>query len=179
MPNGRALLNTSIADIKRIFSVPLRVVETGSIRSYTEKSRSTLKIVQLLTPKDTLVSVEINEKHINIAKDVCKDYANITFVNEDSHKYLEGLSEMNGGPYHFHLAYLDSVNNADHIFKEFCLVVPTIWEHGLVIVDDYGRGVKCDRVIRFLNEHKHSYHIQGQQIRTVVTKSLQDKVRAL
>lgn len=163
--NSRAALPIALGEITVVYNEIL-VVETGSIRSYHEKSRSTYKIAKALGSKGKLISVEWNDDNIKIAKDICKEFKNIEYVHSDSVKYLRETEHA------FHLAYLDSANNAAHIWNEFRHVVPKMVTGGIVVIDDYQRGVKCDDVIKFLKEKEVPFKIFEQQILIDVTDKL-------
>ena len=110
----------------------LSCIETGTIRSHAEKHNSTLHISESLDTRGVLTSVDINPGSICISKDVCSKCSNITWVQSDSLAYLKKQTNK------FHFAFLDSVNNRDHIFEEFKLVVPQMIPGGIIIVDDAG-----------------------------------------
>jgi len=85
--------------------------------------------------KDVLHSFEIDQENIKTAKKICKDFHGITFHLGDSLKMLpKVLQEVK--PPQIHVAYLDSVNNADHIFNEFEIVEPYLKSGSILVVDD-------------------------------------------
>jgi len=118
--------------LQKRFMEDLKCIETGTIRSYAEKHNSTLHISQALGNRGNLVSVDIAPKSIQISKDICKDCSNITWIHSDSLVYLKEQKKT------FHFAFLDSVNDRDHIFEEFKLILPYMIPNGIIIVDDAG-----------------------------------------
>ena len=132
-------LRKVIHKLKDQFSENLRCIETGTIRSYTEKHNSTLHISETLGTRGSLISVDINPKPIEISKDICKNASNVEWVCSDS---LEYLREYKGDKFHF--AFLDTKNDKDYIFEEFKLVVSKMVVGGIIIVDDAGVNVTGD-----------------------------------
>ena len=125
-------LKLAIGELKTRFTEPLVCIETGTIRSYVEKHNSTLRISKALGVNGHLTSVDINPKSIQISKDICKKCSNITWVHSDSLDYLRRQKD------NFHFAFLDSVNNQNHIFEKFKILLPRMIDGGIIIVDDAG-----------------------------------------
>lgn len=125
-------LKEAIEELKVRFSENLNCIETGTIRSYIERHNSTLHISESLGNRGRLTSIDIRLECIQISKDICKACSNITWVQSDSLDYLLKLEDR------IHFAFLDSVNDRNHIFEEFKLVIPLMIPGGIVIVDDAG-----------------------------------------
>lgn len=121
----------AIKILKVRFSEDLRCIETGTIRSYTEKHNSTLHISEALGNRGSLISVDISPKSIEISMDICRKM-NVKWICSDSLEYLKKQDAK------FHFAFLDSMNSRDHIFEEFKLLVPQMIPGGIIIVDDAG-----------------------------------------
>jgi predicted O-methyltransferase YrrM len=113
----------------------LNCLETGTIRTYTEKHESTKHISNLIGTKGKLTSVDIEQESIAISKDICDNAENVAWVLSCSIEYLR----KGGDKYHFVL--LDSVNDPSHIFEEFKLVAKRIHTDGVLMVDDAGVGL--------------------------------------
>lgn len=112
----------------------ITAIETGTIRSEWEKHFSTLHIGNTLGDKGKLYSIDISQKAIDISKKVCKDLNNVEWVLADSLKAIPKLGENNI----FQFAFLDSVNDADHILKEFKLILPYMENGSCLVIDDSG-----------------------------------------
>lgn len=125
-------LKQAINELKIRFDGNLICIETGTIRSYTEKHESTRHISEALGARGRLISIDKNLKSIQISKDICKDCSNITWVHLNSLNYLMNQKD------NFHFAFLDSVNDRNYIFEEFKLIVPRMISGGIIIVDDAG-----------------------------------------
>jgi predicted O-methyltransferase YrrM len=113
----------------------LNCLETGTIRTYTEKHESTKHISNLIGTKGKLTSVDIEQESIAISKDICDNAENVEWVLSCSIEYLR----KGGDKYHFVL--LDSVNDPSHILEEFKLVVNQMHEDGILMIDDAGVGL--------------------------------------
>lgn len=147
----------------------LNVLETGTIRTYTETSRSTIKIAEFLRIHGGhLTTIDYVDKNIEVSKDVCSDYDNITFVVSDSIKYIKEYDKQ------IHLGYLDSANSSEHIYKEFIAILPLMVNGGVIVIDDYRRGVKCDKVIEELKEKNYEYDTYRYQLLVKVTEELKE-----
>ena len=110
-------------------------LETGTIRSYDEKHESTRHISEIIGNRGKLKSIDVEEKSINISKDICKNADNVEWILSDSIKYLKNDNDK------YHFVLLDSVNNPDHILEEFKLVANRIEIGGCIMVDDAGIDV--------------------------------------
>lgn len=137
-----------------IYKDNIKVVETGTIRSYGEKHESTRHIGEALGDKGNLISIDIESNSINIAKDICKDLNNIDWILGDSIKQLEKLHNNGYVP---HVALLDSVNDSNHIFKEFEIVR----DMGVkfIIIDDAGISLKGE-----LFDTTHPDAVKGRRV---------------
>ena len=107
------------------------VVETGTIRTYTEKHESTRIIGESTNGK--VISIDNSPKSIAISKDICKNLNNIEWILGDSVKVLKTLPQ---NKYDFIL--LDSMNDKTHILNEFFVAVKLIKTDGIIMIDDFG-----------------------------------------
>lgn len=123
----------AINELKTEYTEDINAIETGTIRSYTEKHESTRHIATALNNRGTLISVDINPKSIEISKNICKGLSNTEYVISDSHKYLRSICDKK-----FHFALLDSVNDKDFIMQEFKLILPLMHTNGIIMIDDAG-----------------------------------------
>ena len=67
----------------------INCIDTGTIRTYTEKHESTRHISELVGEKGNLKSVDIEQKSLDISKDICKNAANVEWILSDSIEYLK------------------------------------------------------------------------------------------
>lgn len=107
-------------------------LETGTIRSFHEKHESTRHISEVIGNNGHLLSIDIEAKHIKVAKEITGDPANVSWLQGDSLEVLENLKD------NYQFILLDSVNDKDHIMKEFNFAWPLLTEGGCLIVDDCG-----------------------------------------
>jgi len=179
----------SVDEVKARFEGPLLCLETGTIRSYEENHRSTLRIAERLAGRGQLVSVDISPDSIRVSRDICKGLSNIDWVQSDSHSYLRSLR----GP-RFHFAFLDSVNDAAVILEEFRLAAGVLVPGGIMMVDDAGilangRGkdprsaaVKGHGVWDFLTKRGIPFQVvpslwfHGNQLKIEVSSSVKAKI---
>lgn len=112
----------------------INALETGTIRTYTEKHESTRWLGECIS-NGKILSIDINPKSIEVSKDICKHLNNIEWIQGDS---LEILNNLEESKYNFIL--LDSVNNKEHIFNEFKLALKLIKLGGIIMIDDFGVG---------------------------------------
>jgi predicted O-methyltransferase YrrM len=110
----------------------INALETGTIRSYDEKHESTRWLGESII-NGKIVSIDIDSKSIQVSKDICKHLNNIEWIQGDS---LEILNNLEESKYNFIL--LDSVNDKEHIFKEFKLALKLIKLGGIIMIDDFG-----------------------------------------
>jgi len=144
----------AIEQLKKKTDKNLLALETGTIRSYHEKHYSTLHIAEALGGKEGeplsggLISIDINPESIRISKDICKDLTNIIWVEGDSLAKIEDALEQaaSGSSSPLSFVLLDSVNDGDHIFKEFLLVVPYMKPEGILIIDDSGVDLSGEKL---------------------------------
>jgi len=113
----------------------LNCLETGTIRTYTEKHESTRHISNLIGAKGSLKSIDIEQKSIDISKDICDNAVNVEWILSDSIEYLKNDDDE------YHFVFLDSVNDPEHIFEEFKLVSKRIHVDGILMIDDAGVGL--------------------------------------
>lgn len=114
----------------------LKCLETGTIRTYTEKHESTRHISEVINLDGHLKSLDIEPEHIKVSKDICKDSDNVTWIECDSLDYLGKDKDE------YHFVLLDSVNNPDHIMKEFRLIAKRVHEGGSIMIDDAGTDMQ-------------------------------------
>lgn len=112
----------------------LQAVETGTIRNYTDKHESTRIIGENIN--GSLISIDKNPKSIQVSQDICKHLDNIEWREGDS---LTLLAELQHDGFDFVL--LDSVNNEEHIFKEFQIACKLCKKGGTILIDDFGVGM--------------------------------------
>jgi predicted O-methyltransferase YrrM len=113
----------------------ITALETGTIRTYTEKHESTRWLGESIK-KGHIISIDIEPKHIEVSKQICKHLNNIEWIQGDSLKVLKEQEESK-----FDFILLDSVNNKDHIFEEFKLALKLIKLGGIIMIDDFGVGI--------------------------------------
>ena len=95
------------------------VIETGCIRDVDEGTESTLTISSTLNSRGTFYTFEICKEHIRICQSLCRDYNEyINYVEGDAIENLRKMVDVNVLDT-IHLALFDSVNDGDHIWKEF------------------------------------------------------------
>lgn len=125
------------------FPGPIVAIETGTIRTYSEQHESTRHLGETLGDRGRLTSVDASPEAIEVSRDICRGLDNVDWVESESTTYLSTLQGRR-----FHLAFLDSANDADVIFEEFELVVPRTVEGGIVMVDDAGITSTLKRIDR-------------------------------
>ncbi len=123
------------------------VIETGCIRDPNEETKSTLTISSILKGRGTFYTFELSKENIETCKKICQDYnRHIIYVQGDS---VTNLKKMVGSKTlrSVDFAFFDSVNDGDHIFKEF-KVVENLFNKGSIAVfddalwEDKGRLIK-------------------------------------
>jgi hypothetical protein len=114
----------------------LNCLETGTIRSFDEKHESTRHISEVIGESGDLKSLDIEPNHIGVSKSICVGLTNIEWIECDSLDYLS----KDENKYHFVL--LDSVNNPEHIMKEFKLIANRVNVGGSIIIDDAGTDLQ-------------------------------------
>ena len=102
-----------------------------------------------------------------MSKDICKHLNNISWVRSDSLQFLESYEGLA-----FDLVFLDSVNDKNFIFQEFCLVLHHVRENAVIIIDDSGisndgksidlkvAAQKAHRIWSFLCEHQIDFEMK-------------------
>lgn len=133
----------------------VKCLETGTIRSYSEKHESTRHISEVLGDRGHLKSIDNNENSLNISKDICKNATNVEWILSDSLEYLDKDTDL------YHFVFLDSVNDAEHILKEFKLIIGRIHDGGILMIDDSGvnmsqnnpaqKGIAVAKLLRSLD----------------------------
>lgn len=186
------LIDEVQAKIEGVGDSKLICLETGTIRSYDEKHESTRHIGETLGEKGQLISVDIDQRSIEISKDICRHLSNINWVRSDS---IEFLKSYEGLP--FDIVFLDSVNDKDLIFQEFYHVLRYVKENSVIIIDDSGisndgkyidlsvAAQKAHRIWKFLFEHqihfemKETKDFHGPQLIIRLNSKLLLKLRSL
>lgn len=146
-------LINAIESLKKKFpDVSLQAIEFGTIRVVEQNAhcQSTACISHALGKYGDLISVDISEDSIKASKEVCCDANNIEWVQLDSIIYLKKMKDFCG----FHFVFLDTVNDRNFVFEEFCLVAPMMIEDGILIVDDAGIKEDGNRIDRNVNAQK-------------------------
>ncbi|MHC4572551.1 MAG: glycosyltransferase [Planctomycetota bacterium] len=137
---------------ERFPNVHLGAIETGTIRTFHAAGSSTYCISRALGGEGRLTSVDISSDSIRISKNFCHDISNVEWVESDSITYL---AELRGREFHF--AFLDSENDKDTVFKEFCLLIPVMVQNSILIIDDAGitrDGGRIDSTVPAQKGHK-------------------------
>lgn len=123
------------------------VIETGCIRDLNEGTESTLTISSTLEGRGTFYTFELSKENIETCKKICQDHNRyITYVQGDSVANLKKMVKSKTLK-SVDFAFFDSVNDGDHIFKEF-KVVENLFNEGSVAVfddvlwEDKGRLIK-------------------------------------
>jgi predicted O-methyltransferase YrrM len=114
----------------------LNCIETGTIRTFTEKHESTRHISEVLGDRGHLKSLDIEPKHIEISKKIVGDVDNVEWIECDSIDYLRSDKD------HYNFVFLDSVNDPNHIMEEFKLVAKRVYVGGAIMIDDAGTDMQ-------------------------------------
>ena len=118
------------------------VIETGCIRDANEGTESTLTIASTLMGRGTFYTFEISKEHIMICQELCKGYnQDINYIEGDSVENLAKMAKENELDT-VHFALFDSVNDGDHIWKEFKAIENLFKENSVIVVDDVLWGDK-------------------------------------
>ena len=123
------------------------VIETGCIRDANEGTESTLTIASALNSRGMFYKFEICKENIRIYQSLCRDYNEyINYVEGDA---IDNLRKMVDADVldTIHLALFDSVNDGDHIWKEFKTCEQVFRANSIVIIDDVLWGDK-GRIIK-------------------------------
>ena len=137
----------------------LKCLETGTIRWYTEKHESTRHISEVINLDGHLKSLDIEPEHIKVSKDICKDSDNVTWIECDSLDYLAKDKDE------YHFVLLDSVNNPDHIMKEFRLIAKRVHEGGSIMIDDAGIDMQGNYTPNPNEQYNHElYAMKGRVV---------------
>ena len=137
----RSILERYLSEILETTPHPV-IIETGCIRDAMEGTESTLVISSVLMSRGDFYTFEISKEHIKVCQELCKDYNQyINYVGGDS---VENLTRMVDEHVFdaVHFALFDSVNDGDHIWKEFKAVEDLFGENAIIIVDDVLWGDK-------------------------------------
>ena len=130
------ILTEVVNDVFKAGTADPVCVETGCVRSLTAKTKSTLGIASALAGRGRFYTFEISPEHIAVCKEVCKDFnEHIQYVEGDSVANLKRLVD-NGDLSRVDIAFLDSANDGDHIWREFEVLEPTFVTGSMLVVDD-------------------------------------------
>ncbi|MHC4616154.1 MAG: glycosyltransferase [Planctomycetota bacterium] len=130
----------------------LETIETGTIRTFHAAGASTYCISKALGRRGRLASVDISPDAIRTSKNFCHHASNIEWIQSDSLACLAALKNSK-----FHFAFLDSVNDKDVVFREFCLLIPMMRENSVLIIDDSGitiDGAGIDTAVQAQKGHE-------------------------
>lgn len=128
--------------IRHRFPEGARVVETGCIRSPEDWSAgyATYLFGMLLDALGcgSLTTVDINPAHLATARNLCRRWSRIEYVESCSVAYLEARTEP------IDVAYLDSLDTyepgcAEHGLREAMAAEPLVSPRGLIVFDDTPR----------------------------------------
>lgn len=122
---GRALARKNVC----------HAVETGTIRSYTEKHESTRIFAETIGAAGSVMSIDNDPRSIEIASDICKAYDNVSWVLDDS---VAALGRLVDEGRVFDVVLLDSVNDPRHILREFRHALRLVEDDGVILIDDFG-----------------------------------------
>lgn len=141
------------------------IIETGCIRDPKENTNSTLILSSVFKNKGNFWSIDINPKHIEMCKKACGGYNKyIKYMQGDSLNILKKLI-YSGALDVVHLAYFDSLNDDEHIFREFKIVEGCLIKGSIVIVDDIMNGGKKGDKLRPYLEASNEWEIRLFEVR--------------
>lgn len=142
----KPIIRKCLGEVFKTASHPT-VIETGCIRDANEGTESTLTIASTLNNRGKFYTFEICKEHIRICQSVCRDYNE--FINYVEGDAIANLREMVGANVldTIHLALFDSVNDGDHIWREFETCENVFKTNSIVVIDDVLWGDK-GRVIK-------------------------------
>jgi predicted O-methyltransferase YrrM len=162
-------ISVMIEKIKKLKSETGRqlvILETGCIRNISEQyiegdGHSTRHIAEFIT-NDIFYSVDLSTK-------ICRQYladlgllSKVRLVESDSLEFLKRFRNI------IDIAYLDSDNNSELIFKEYMLVLPKMNKGGFIIIDDAipdsENVVKCHKVLPDIIEKGFNHEIINNQL---------------
>ena len=116
------------------------IVETGTARAYKqwEDGNSSLVWSHLVSEIEGghFYTVDISQKNIDSAKNLCLDYINYcTFVTDDSVNFLNHFNES------IDLLYLDSMDASipgyqEHHLKEIISAEKNLHDNSIILIDD-------------------------------------------
>ena len=137
----RSILERHVLDVLDKTPHPV-IIETGCIRDANEGTESTLAISSVLMGRGDFYTFEISHEHIAVCQELCKDYNQyINYVEGDSVENLTEMVEAHAFEA-IHFALFDSVNDGNHIWREFKAVENLFGENAIIIVDDVLWGDK-------------------------------------
>ena len=155
LPRGHHVILS--AELERLLSLNIKhlvLIETGCIRSLSEGTESTLTISSIIKDRGTFYTFDLNPDHIATCKQLCKDYnAYINYVEGDSVTNLAAMVKDNTLA-KIDFAYLDSLNDGDHTWKEFQAIEGLFRKGSILVVDDV-LWAKKGKIIRpYLEQSK-------------------------
>lgn len=128
------------------------VVETGCIRKLDEGTESTLTIASILRDRGRFYSFELRPEHIAISRACCGDHDRfVTYVEGDSVGNLQRFV-ADGTLARIDLAFLDSANDADHIYNEFRAIEGCFVPGSVLVVDDVLWANKGKRLVPYVQD---------------------------
>lgn len=156
LSNGKRVHHRVLPDlVEQVISSsnhPVIILETGCTRNLNEGTDSTLLISSTLKDRGKFYTFELDPEHIETCKQLCgKNNQYITYVQGDSVSNLRKSVES-GELAKIDLAFLDSVNDGDHIWKEFEAIVDHIVPGGYLVVDDVLWADKGRILLPFLEQ---------------------------
>lgn len=131
-----------LRECSRRFERPV-IVETGCVRSHDDwrgAGNSTVLLGEYAQHRGgTLISIDLNEKHCQMAREMTAGLSSTQVVCGDSVGCLSAMS----GP--IHLLYLDSMDtfipgSPEHASREFHAALPFLHPHSIVVFDDTAYG---------------------------------------
>jgi len=126
------------------------IVETGCIRKLDEGTESTLTIASLVRDRGRFYSFELRPEHVAISRQCCGDVDRfVTYVEGDSVANLERLV-ADGTLARVDLAFLDSANDGEHIFREFKAIEDRLAPGAVLVVDDVLWADKGQRLVPYI-----------------------------
>ncbi|MEE4174615.1 MAG: class I SAM-dependent methyltransferase [Xanthomonadales bacterium] len=126
------------------------IVETGCIRKLDEGTESTLTIASLVRDRGRFFSFELRPEHVAISRQCCGDVDRfVTYVEGDSVANLERLV-ADGTLARVDLAFLDSANDGEHIFREFKAIEDQLLPGAILVVDDVLWADKGKRLVPYI-----------------------------
>ena len=129
------ILNQGVQEVLVRNPQPL-LLETGCIRMLDEGTESTLTIASTLQGAGRFLTFELRPEHIEICRQLCGDLnSHIEYVEGDSVVNLQRMV-ASGDLQRVDFAFLDSMNNGDHIWNEFQALENSFAPGSILVCDD-------------------------------------------